>query len=164
MHVEEVLAILVDAVHRLLKQEELVYADNNEPALSIELYGQMRGQYPGWNVNAEWDKFAQDPKLMDKAGKYDGELATVIRPDVVVHRVGERKNLLVVEMKRDVNKKRQGDIDKLIGLTRQDGDYGYAVGVHLIVNIKASIITGCDAYIDGAVDADWTAWLRERLP
>ncbi len=164
MTVEEALAIFVEAVKRFLQQEELAYADNDETALSSVLFAQMFGQYPGWHVNAEWEKHKQDSKWMDAAGRADGELATKIRPDIVVHIVGQRKNLLVVEMKREVNKNRARDIEKLIGLTLLGGDYGYAVGVHLIVDIAESVATGCNVYINGAIDDHWTTWLRERLP
>ncbi len=164
MTVEEALAIFVEAVKRFLQQGELAYADNDETALSSVLFAQMFRQYPGWHVNAEWDKHEQDSKWMDAAGRADGELATKIRPDIVVHIVGQRKNLLVVEMKREVNKNRVRDIEKLIGLTLLSGDYGYAVGVHLIVDITESVVTGCNAYISGAIDDHWTTWLRERLP
>lgn len=167
MTVEEALAIFVQAVKRFLLQEELKYADNNEPALSSALFAQMCGRYAGWHVNAEWDKREQDRKWMDAAGKADGDLATKIRPDVVVHIAGERKNLLVVEMKRFANRNRKNmgrDIEKLIGLTRQDGDYGYAVGVHLTVDITKSVIISCTVYVNGSIEDHWTAWLRERLP
>jgi hypothetical protein len=167
MTVEEALTIFVEAVKRFLQQEELAYADNDETALSTVLFAQMFGQYAGWHVNAEWDKREQDSKWMDAAGKADGDLATKIRPDVVVHIVGKRKNLLVVEMKRSANRSRKNlarDIEKLIGLTQQEGDYGYAVGVHLIVDVTKSVVTGCNAYTNGAMDDHWTAWLRERLP
>lgn len=167
MAVEEALAIFVEAVKRFLQQEELAYADNRETALSSVLFAQMFGRYPGWHVNAEWDKREQDGKWMDAAGRADGDLATKIRPDVVVHIVGKRNNLLVVEMKRSSNRSRKNfdrDIEKLVGLTKQDGDYGYAVGVHLIVDIVNGVVTGCNAYINGAIDEYWSGWLRERLP
>lgn len=167
MTVEEALTIFAEAVKRFLQHEELAYADNDETALSSVLFAQMFGQYPGWHVNAEWDKRERDSKWMDAAGRYDSELATKIRPDVVVHIVGHRRNLLVVEMKRSANRNRRNlarDIEKLIGLTRKDGDYGYAIGVHLIVDITRSVVTSCDSYINGVVDHHRTAWLRERLP
>ncbi|GEM_PF-2142356 len=104
-----------------------------------------------------WDKREQDGKWMDATGKADSDLVTRIQPDVVAHIVGKRKNLLVVEKKRSANRNRKALARDI--LTRQEGDYGCAVGVHLIVDITRSVITGCNAYINGAIDDHSTGWL-----
>ena len=41
---------------------------------------------------------------------------------------------------------------------------GPAVGVHLILNVPTGTVVACNVYIDGAVDAAYTTWLREHLP
>lgn len=42
-----------------------------------------------------------------------------IVPDLIVHRVGEKENLLVVEVRKVTNKDFDGDIWKLRGMTEQ---------------------------------------------
>ncbi|RWP12581.1 hypothetical protein [Mesorhizobium sp.] len=80
------------------------------------------------------------------------------------------ENLLVVEMKRSgVKRGLEDDNLKLTLMTRQvstnpDYHYGYAVGVHLILNIPESKVTGCDVYINGEVDKARTEALRQQLP
>lgn len=49
-------------------------------------------------------------------------------------------------------------------MTAQAGAYGYAAGLHLVLDMKAQRVERCDVFIDGAPDKALTAWLRERLP
>jgi hypothetical protein len=160
----EVLGHLVEATHRLLAQEELVYSNPGEQNLSIELAAHLKPLFHEWHVHGEYDKREQDEKWLAYADEDGVLVATKIRPDIIVHHVGKRENLLVIEMKRDVNKARANDVRKLKGLTRQDGDYGYELGVHLVVDIPTSRVTLCDVYRDGAINAELTAWIRQRLP
>lgn len=160
----QVLSHFVDATRQLLAQEELIYSNPGEQNLSIELAAHLKPLFHDWHVHGEYDKREQDDKWLAYADEDEVLIATKIRPDIIVHHVGKRENLLVIEMKRDVNKARANDVRKLKGLTRQDGDYGYEVGVHLVVDIPTTRITLCDVYRNGAINKELTTWLRGRLP
>jgi len=77
--------------------------------------------------------------------------------------VGKRENLLVVEVKKVTNKDIDGDIWKLRGMTEQAGPYGYAVGLHLVIDVKAGAASRSDVYVDAELDEALTEWMRLEL-
>jgi hypothetical protein len=66
--------------------------------------------------------------------------------------VGKRENLLVVEVKKSANEDFDGDIWKLKGMTEQAGPYGYAVGLHLVIDVKAGTAPRCDVCVDSELN------------
>jgi hypothetical protein len=70
-----------------------------------------------------------------------------IVPDLIVHRVGKRENRLVAEVKKASNKDFDGDIWNLRGMTEQAGPYGYTVGRHLVIDVKAGTAPRSDVYV-----------------
>lgn len=130
----------------------------------------MGPYFRDWRVSPEWTRREEEEKLTawnDEAGK---EHLRRIRPDIIVHHMHTQENLLVLEVKRSgVKRGLADDILKLTLMTRKvsknpDYHYGYTVGVHLILNIPESKVTGCDVYINGKVDKALTDALRQQLP
>ena len=158
------LDIFAAAALELLSDEELAYADPSEQAIVARLGNLLQGKYPGWSIDLEWSRRENVIKRL-RYGLSDEELTGkgAIVPDLIVHRVGKRENLLVVEVKKATNSNYEGDIWKLKGLTEQAGLYGYLVGLHLIVDVKAGVALQCDVYVDAARSENLTVWMRERL-
>ncbi|WP_223217102.1 hypothetical protein [Rhizobium cauense] len=48
-------------------------------------------------------------------------------------------------------------------MTEQAGAYGYLVGLHLVIDVKAGIAPRCDVYVDAALDEELTEWMRAEL-
>ncbi|MEH2509477.1 hypothetical protein V1291_000831 [Nitrobacteraceae bacterium AZCC 1564] len=84
-------------------------------------------------------------------------------PDLIVHRFGKRENLLVVEVKKSTNRDFEGDIWKLKGMREQAGAYGYLVGLHLVIDVKAAVACRCDVYVDAKLDGELTEWMQLEL-
>lgn len=158
------LEIFASAVLQLLGDKELAYADPSERAIVARLGNLLHGKYPGWSIDLEWSRRENVIKRL-RYGLSDDELIgkDAIVPDLIVHRVGKRENLLVVEVKKVTNTDYEGDIWKLEGMTEQSGDYGYLVGLHLVVDVTAGTALQCDVYVDAALNPDLTAWMHERL-
>lgn len=118
------------AILELLSDEELGYADPSERAIVARLGNLLQGRYPGWSIDLEWSRRENVIKRL-RYGLSDEELIgkDAIVPDLIIHRVGKRENLLVVEVKKVTNTDYEGDIWKLKGLTEQAGPYGYLVGL-----------------------------------
>ena len=159
------LATLGDAIRALLKDKDLAYADPAERAIVHRLAVLLEGRFTGWSIGVEWNRREDVVKRL----RHDATVDELIRegaivPDLIVHRVGKRANLLVVEVKKASNKDFGGDIWKLEGMTDQAGDYGYAAGLHLVIDVRASNILKCDVYVDGALHDNLTAWMRDQLP
>lgn len=158
------LDIFATAVLELLSDQELAYADPSERAIVARLGSLLKGKYPGWSLDLEWSRRENIIKrlrygLSDEVPIGNGAIV----PDLIVHRVGKRENLLVVEVKKVTNTDYKGDVWKLKGMTEQAGAYGYLVGLHLVIDVKAGVATQCDVYVDAELNEDFTGWMKERL-
>lgn len=155
---------LAEAIVDLFQDKNLRYSAPGEPAVVAELYVRLRERFPEYQVHNEYDRrdrAVKDLSHPDTAGNMHE--ANVV-PDLIVHRIGRQDcNLLVVEVKRHVNRNYAKDIWKLSGFTDQGGRYAYAVGVHLVINIPASKVDHADVYIHGAIDAEVTQWFEGHL-
>lgn len=161
---KQTLAVFAEAVRELLRDAELAYADPAERAIVARLGRLLDGKYPGWSIDLEWSRRETVIKRL-RYGLTDDELIgkDAIVPDLIVHRVGKKENLLVVEVKKVTNKDFDGDIWKLQGLTEQAGAYAYAVGLHLVLDVKAGTAPRCDVYVDAHVNAELTDWMSHAL-
>lgn len=163
--VQNTLAAFAEAVVDLLSLDALRYADPGERYVVAELFVRLRDRFPKWDVSNEYNRREQETKRLSHYNPASNEvLEADITPDLIIHHIGKRDNLLVVEVKRHVNLDVERDIWKLMGLTEPNGEYGYAAGVHLVVNAPAGTVTACDVYVGGALNELHTAWLRGHLP
>jgi hypothetical protein len=158
------LNIFASAVRELLRDKDLSYADPAERAIVARLRDLLHGKYQGWSTDLEWSRREDVIKRLRYATP-DDELIRkgAIVPDLIVHRVGKKENLLVVEVKKVTNNDFDGDIWKLKGMTEQAGDYAYSVGLHLVVDVKAGLAPRCDVYVDAELEAELTEWMRLAL-
>jgi hypothetical protein len=162
---QEALSVFAAAISQLLQRDDIAQADPGERALVGELPALLAGRFPGWSVNIEWDRYEQEVKrLRYRLDDIDFEREAPIVPDLIIHRVGKKENLLVVEVKRAINRNFKRDIWKLRGMTDKSGDYAYAAGLHLIIDVPGRKVENCDVYVDGKIEVELTNWLRERLP
>jgi hypothetical protein len=161
---QAILATFAAAVRVLLADKDLAYADPAERALVARIRDLLHGQYDGWSIDLEWNRREDVIKRL-RYGLSDDELISkdAIVPDLIVHRVGKRENLLVVEVKKATNKDFDGDIWKLQGMTEQAGPYGYAVGLHLVIDVKAGTAPRSDVYVDAELDEELSDWMQAEL-
>jgi hypothetical protein len=161
---QAILSVFAAAVRALLQDKDLAYADPAERALVARIRDLLHGQYAGWSIDLEWNRREDFIKRL-RYGLSEDELIgkDAIVLDLIVHRVGRRENLLVVEVKKSTNKDFDGDIWKLKGMTEQAGAYGYLVGLHLVVDVRAGIAPRCDVYVDAELDGGLTEWMRQEL-
>ncbi|HZO57737.1 MAG TPA: hypothetical protein VFB63_33830 [Bryobacteraceae bacterium] len=155
------LGIFASAVRELLRDKDLAYADPAERAIVARLGVLLHGKYEGWSIDLEWSRREDLIKRL-RYGLSEGELIgqDAIVPDLIVHRVGKKENLLVVEVKKVTNKDFHGDIRKLKGMTEQAGNYAYSVGLHLVLDVKAGVAPRSDVYVDAQLDEELTKWLQ----
>lgn len=158
------LATFATAVRALLGDKDLAYADPAERALVARIRDLLHGQYEGWSIDLEWNRREDVIKRL-RYGLSDDELIgkDAIVPDLIVHRVGKRENLLVVEVKKATNKDFDGDIWKLKGMTEQAGPYAYSVGLHLVIDVKTGTAPRSNVYVDAELDEAVTEWMQLEL-
>jgi hypothetical protein len=162
--IQATLSTFAAAVRGLLQDKELAYADPAERALVARIRDLLHGQYEDWSIDLEWNRREDIIKRL-RYGLSDDELIgqDAIVPDLIVHRVGRKENLLVVEVKKSTNKDFEGDIRKLKGMTEQAGEYGYSVGLHLVIDVKAGAAPRSDVFVDAELDDELTEWMRLEL-
>lgn len=162
---KEALDVFASAVRDLLQDETLIYANPAERAIVNRLSVLLEGRFEGWTISVEWDRREDQIKRL-RHGLTEDELVRegAIIPDILIHQVGRQENLLVVEVKKAANKNYAGDIWKLEGMTRQDGDYAYRAGLHLVLDMPSASVRRCDVFINGTIDEELTAGLRGQLP
>ncbi|QRY67288.1 hypothetical protein JVX98_23370 [Ensifer sp. PDNC004] len=160
---EDVLGRLAEAIDRVLDNDRLARFQPSEVAVTFELGWHLRELFGNeWDVNGEYDRLGEDEKALQYPGRPPRKPTNRIRPDIIVHIMGERNNLLVVEAKLHGNNNYAYDDWKLRGMTWQEGEYGYFVGVHLVFFIAARRLASCTVYTNGEVDEAWTGWLQEK--
>ena len=161
---QAILATFAAVVRMLLADKDLAYADPAERALVARIRDLLHGQYEGWSIDLEWNRREDVIKRLRYGLGVDELIGKdAIVPDLIVHRVGKRENLLVVEVKKVTNKDFDGDIWKLSGMTEQAGPYGYAVGLHLVIDVKAGTAPRSDVYVDAELDEELSDWMQVEL-
>jgi hypothetical protein len=101
----------------------LLEIDVNERTITSHLSDILRGKFPGYDVDHEYNRHGVEVKKMT-SGK-------LLIPDIVVHKEEiDVKNLLAIEVKKG-QKPDEDDIDKLRELTSATGGYRYAYGLFL---------------------------------
>jgi hypothetical protein len=138
MNDEEIKQCIARAFERLLgEQPSLDFHHVHERSTSHRLAVQMEPEFPGWNIDCEYDRSEQMRKLLDGIRDCDPERATDrIFPDIIVHHRGvngPQHNLLVVELKKDAREDRC-DFQKLCGLTDPGRPFGYQLGLYININ------------------------------
>jgi hypothetical protein len=160
----EILGRFAVAVKALLADKGYQYANPGEQAVTGKLSNLMEPNFSEWSVCPEWNRKNQEEKMLHYG--LEGEVAKLrsIRPDIIVHRIGQDDNVLVVEAKRVENRNDAGDKAKLRAMTDPGGGYSYQVGVHLVIDMKQAAIAACEVFVAGAPHANLTAALRGMLP
>lgn len=142
--VSNALELMAAAVRELFQDAGLVYADPGERHVVSKLCRVLEPRFPEHEVSNEYDRREQDVKKLGK---------TKITPDLIIHKIGVREsNLLVIEVKLVSNNDFASDVFKLRGMTGPDGDYRYAAGVHLVLDIPNGRVAKGDVYVDGVID------------
>ena len=149
----------------LSSESDLLALDVNERSLTHKLAEYVQRQFGSWDVDCEYNRLGDAVKRLPRARpvRTDDAKGRTIFPDIIVHKRGKRRNLLVIEAKKTTNNERADDEDKLVGLTSRGGDYGYTFGLHLILDCDACRVADLTVYANGAVDESLTETVRARL-
>ncbi len=166
MDILEILETAASAIEALLTSErELFAVDVNERSLTARLALHLQRGFPDWHVDCEYNRLGDGIKrLPQPEGTNTGDRqGRTIFPDIVVHRRGERSNLLVIEVKKHDNDDVERDVEKLRGLTSLDGEYSYRCGIHLIFDCSRGEVSNVMVYAAGRIDRASSLWLKLRL-
>jgi len=117
---------VIIALQRLFESDaELLIRDLHEQTITGNLACHLRRCFPKWHVDCEYNRDGHEIK------KTDGKMG---KPDIIVHRRGKPKNLLVIEVKKSNSQVHdEEDIQKLRDYC--DGSLRYKVGLFLKLTV-----------------------------
>lgn len=84
-------AVLTALESFLRSDAELLIHDVNERTITGSLADHLKPQFPGWNVDCEYNRDGHEVKRAN---------SRIVVPDIIVHRRGTPDNLLVIEVKK----------------------------------------------------------------
>ncbi len=88
--------------------------------------------------------------------------AKTVFPDIIVHKRGTTKNLLVIEVKKKDGGKDTKDIQKLKIFTHPEGFFKYHIGIFLMLGQNLNDVS-IRVFENGKRTKEWTNDLRKTL-
>ncbi len=156
---------LVTAVQEFYAQESFILEkDLGERALTHRLAVHLEKQYPGWQVDCDYNRLGERTLLLPHGTivSTDDTMAKSIYPDIVVHQRETPTNLLAIEVRKASNHRSlEHDQHKLEALTDPHQWFAYAIGVLLTLGRK--YVAASEVYVGGNIEPALTTWLAGRL-
>lgn len=159
-------------LHRLISALQEFYArerfildrDLGERALTHRLAVQIERQFPGWDVDCDYNRLGDRTMLLPRGSivSTDDPLGKSVYPDILVHQRAVPKNLLAIEVRKASNHQPlQHDLHKLMALTDPHVWFAYQTGV--LLTLGRTGLTATDIYIGGRQDQAVAGWFTSRL-
>ncbi len=142
----------------------LLEKDLGERALTHRLAVQVEKQFPGWQVDCDYDRLGERTLRLPHGTivSTDDHFGKSIYPDIVVHQREIPNNLLAVEVRKASNHQPpEHDRHKLQALTDPHVWFAYGIGI-LLVLARNGVATS-EVYVGGALDRQLSAWFAGRL-
>jgi hypothetical protein len=163
MHAE--LDRVITALQELFAQESVLFErDLGERALTHRLAVHVERQFPGWDVDCDYDRLGERTLRMPHGTivSTDDHLAKSVYPDLVVHQRTIPNNLLAIEVRKAINHQPvEHDQRKLMALTDPRLWFAYAIG--LLLTLGRTTVTASEVYVGGVTDPALTVWFATRL-
>jgi hypothetical protein len=142
----------------------LLEKDLGERALTHRLAVHVEKQFPGWDVDCEYDRLGERTLRLPRGTivSTDDHLGKSVYPDIVVHQREIPNNLLAIEVRKATNHQPpEHDQHKLQALTDPHLWFAYWIGV--LLTLARRSVTSSEVYVGGVVDRPMSAWLTGRL-
>jgi hypothetical protein len=156
---------VVNALGEFYRRETwLLEKDLGERALTHRLAVYVETQFPGWEVDCDYDRLGERTLRLPKGTivSTDDHFGKSVYPDMVVHQREIPNNLLAVELRKANNHQPpEHDQHKLVALTDPHVWFAYSVGVLLVLAKKH--VASAEVYVGGALDRAQTRWFATRL-
>ena len=152
---KELIDIFEKAKNEFLeKEKDIIKNDTNERTLTqrlafyLELQLRKNIKYNDYSVNCEYNKDGEDIKRL-KFGK--NAKRKKIYPDIIIHQVKIKDNLIAIEMKKTTSRNTDNikDIEKLKALTDEKNCYSYILGIYFELDITDNNNNIINFFVDG---------------
>jgi hypothetical protein len=156
---------VIAALQELFARESVLFErDLGERALTHRLAVHVERQFPGWDVDCEYDRLGERTLRLPRGSivSTDDHLAKSVYPDLVVHQRAIPNNLLAIELRKAINHQPvEHDRRKLMALT--DPHLWFAYWIGLLLTLGKTTVTASEVYVGGVIDPALTAWFDTRL-
>lgn len=138
----EVFEKIKEAFLKSLKEDRyLLDVSINERSLTHKLAEYIQKEFPGWDVDCEYNRNGLNPKKLKtlvKDTKTDDTEGDTVFPDIIIHKRGQNNNLVVIEAKKSSNtNSRDNDENKLKAYKK---DLGYKYALKIIFPVQKEIV------------------------
>ena len=145
----ELMDIFEKAKNKFLKEEkEIIEINVNERTLSARLMFHLQTlllneiyqeSYKEYSVDCEYNRRKESTKMIPKEYRKFEKEDKQIYPDIILHQRKNRKNLMIIEMKKTVSSDKDGkdenrDRLKFLTSSRKENEYKYLLGIYFEVN------------------------------
>jgi hypothetical protein len=157
---EKVVAALAEFYER---ETFLFEHDLGERALTHRLAVQLERQFPGWEVDCDYDRLGARTLRLPRGTivSTDDHLAKSIYPDIVVHQREIPNNLLAIEIRKASNHQPpEHDQQKLRALTDPHLWFAYWIGIYIVLGKSIAV---AEIYVAGRLDQPLSLWFSQRL-
>jgi hypothetical protein len=118
----------------LKSDQHLLTVDANERSLTNKLACYLEHEFPGWDVDCEYNRDGHETKRLDGP----------VVPDVIIHRRGIKENFIVIEAKKSSTSGVGNDVEKLL---RFKSELGYLVAIAVNFPVRTSA-SGASSLLD----------------
>lgn len=127
---------------------ELLDKNANERSITHKLAEHLQQEFAYWHVDCEYNRQGSNIKrLLDLFNEINEQIrpddtnVRTVYPDIIIHRRGTQQNLIVIEVKKKNDNKKQNDSQigkdkQKLKLFVEDSGYKYEHGLFLIVDPK----------------------------
>ncbi len=153
---------VVAAICRLDQHDRgLLARDANERSITHKLAEHLQREFPDWHVDCEYNRRGESPKRLNlplEGLKVDAGAteARTVFPDVIIHRRGTDRNLVVIEVKKRSGIEDTKDREKIEAFSRSP-EYHYEYGLVL----KLGVDGAADLKRYCAESNSWEDWSDE---
>jgi hypothetical protein len=115
------------------KDKYLIEINVHERSIAHKFAEYLQLLFPDYNLDCEYDKHGKYTKELEGIRECDEDRKTNrILPDIVIHHRGHDRNNLVVFEIKSKSEATACDIKKLELLTKESGQFRYALGVFVL--------------------------------
>ncbi|AXV40393.1 hypothetical protein [Methanobacterium sp. BAmetb5] len=137
---------VISSINKLMDFDSCLLNENaNERSITHKLAEYLQQEFKEWNVDCEYNRMvngdSQDPKRMRfpvEDTKSDDTDAKTVFPDIIIHQRNERKNLLVIEVKKKFRNRINMEFDQRKLKTFTSDQFEYSFGLHIIFYVKSN--------------------------
>lgn len=82
------------------KQRHKITVGVGEPSICVSLRDYLKEEFPNYDIDNEFNRIRDDPKRVKLKGNDGIRRDVTVKPDIIVHKEGTKRNYVAIEVKR----------------------------------------------------------------